>query len=148
MTTALISTNNNLKIHTGPPFNGVVIDTAENKRSVMSKQRYQYYERDFGRKVREWRPTKGLKGIGGKTKVIGEVTTQILLNQINLTIDVDFAVLDADAPFVLSNRYMIINRMNISLQGHYLYIGSRRQRLSLENYFFPNSSIQNHHRDS
>ena len=79
---------------------------------------------------------KGLKGIGGLGTVIGEVTIQISFVELGIIVDVDFEVMKDECPTLLSNKDMIINGLDISLQGCYLHVGPLKQRLKLENYFF------------
>lgn len=114
---ALVVMNHHLKNHIGRQFNGVVTDTASNKRSLMSNQKYHAYEREFGRNIIIQPQNKGLKGIGGKTRIIGEVTVQIHFNELCLTIDLNFSITEADAPSLLHNRDMMIYGLEISLQG-------------------------------
>lgn len=77
-----------------------------------------------------------LKGIGGSGTVIFEGKIQITFKELGTIIDVDFAVMKDDFPTFLSNRDMIPNGLDISLQGFYLHIGPLRQSLCLDNYFF------------
>lgn len=136
MDTALLSMNKQLVSRSGPPFNGITIDTAANRKSVMCKAQYEAYGRDFGRTIPMRKPSRGLKGLGGKSKVLGEAMIQIPFCALHLIIDVVFAIVEEDIPSLLSNKDMLDNGLDISLQGKYLYIGSRRQPLVLDNYFF------------
>ena len=135
-TSALITMNTHSTITKERSFNGVTIDTAANRKSVMSEGQYIAYQYEFGRKIPIRAPKRGVRGIGGRSKVIGEVTIQIPFVELHLIIDVDFAILKEDSPSLLSNKDMIENGLDISLQGSYLYIGNLRQPLVLENYFF------------
>lgn len=119
-----------------PRFDGVVIDTAANCRSIMSLEQYRAFQYEFGRKLPMWPATKDVKGIGGKSRAISEVTVQIPFLSLNLIIDVKFSILDDKTPSLLCNRDLIQNGLDISLQGAYLYIGERRQPLILDNFFF------------
>ena len=117
-------------------FNGITIDTAANRKSVMCEGQYLAYQLEFGRKIPIRPPKKGVRGIGGRSEVIGEATIQIPFLKLHLIIDVEFSILKEISPSLLSNRDMIENGLDISLQGGYLYIGSLRQPLILENYFY------------
>lgn len=63
-----------------PRFNGVTIDTAANRMSIMSRSQYHAYQMEFGRKVPMRLPKRDVKGIGGKSMSIGEVTIQLNLD--------------------------------------------------------------------
>lgn len=117
-------------------FNGVVIDTAANRRSIMSVAKYRAYEREFGIKVPLSPPCKNVKETGGRLRPIGEATIQIPFLLLNLVIDVDFSILKDDLPSLLSNRDLIDYGLDVSLQGAHLHIGDFKQPLVLENYFF------------
>lgn len=119
-----------------PTFNGVTVDTASNRPSVVSESQYLAYQIEFGRKVPMRPPRRDVKGIGGMTMAMGEVTTQIPFNQLGVVIDVDFTILKGDTPSLLSNKHMLDSGLDISLQGGFLYIGDRQKPLYLENYFF------------
>lgn len=136
MNLAMTVMRDQLKHKSGANFDGVRLDTAANRRSVISKIQYDAYQNEFGRKIIIRPPTKNnLRGIGGQQRVIGEATIQIPFNKLGLVIDVDFAIINSDIPTLLSNKDMIDNGLDLSLQGHYLHIGPLRQPLSLENYF-------------
>lgn len=80
-------------------------------------------------------PIKILKGIGGNSKVIGYITTQISFNELSMIIDVDIYILEEDVPSFLSNKDMAENGLDVRLQGKYLQFGPLREPLNLENYF-------------
>lgn len=123
-------------ISDGKNFNGVIIDTAANRRSIMSLNQYRAYQSEFGRKVPMRPARKDVKGIGGRSTVLGEVTIQIPFSKLNLIIDVEFSILPDDTPSLLSNKDIIENGLDISLQGGYLYIDDARQPLIFENFFY------------
>lgn len=102
----------------------------------MSLNQYHAYERKFGRRVQLRPARKDVKGIGGQSVALGEVTIQIPFSQLDLVVDIEFSILGGDTPSLLSNRDLIENGLDISLQGGYLYIGEARQPLILDNYFF------------
>lgn len=117
-------------------FDGIRLDTAANRRSVISKGQYYAYQSEFGRKVKIRLQTKvKLRGTGGHEKVIGEATIQIPFNKLGLVIDVDFGIIYCNIPTLLSNNYMINNCLDLSLQGQFLHIGQLQQHLTLEKYF-------------
>lgn len=88
----------------------------------MFEKQYHAYERKFGRNINIWPTVNGSRGIGGKNTVVGEIIIQIPFGNLNIIIDVDFLIIGCDAPSLLSNRKMIRNGLDISLQGRYLYI--------------------------
>lgn len=137
MASELVTMYKHLRGDTESNFNWIKIDTAANRRSVMSKAQYLAYASEFGRKV-PIRPAnkRVLKGIGGLGKVICEETIQIPFNKLNLIIDVDFAIMEETCPSLLRNRDMITNGLEISLQGGYIHVGNRQQPLQLENDFY------------
>lgn len=96
-----------------------------NTRSVINKKQYHAYQKDVGRKIKIIPPKKRLQGIGGKTKVIAEVTIQVPFKTLKLTIDVELDITDDDCPSLFSNRDIVENGLDISLQGHYLHIGGK-----------------------
>lgn len=101
----------------------------------MSLAQYQVYQSEFGRKI-PIRPTrKDVKGIGGKSKALGEVTIQVPFTNLNLILDIEFSILADDMPSLLCNRDLIENGLDISLQGAYLFVGDARETLLLDNYF-------------
>ena len=134
---ALLTMNQHIRHSGREEFKGVTIDTGANRKSVMCISQYKAYEQEFGRKI-PIKPSKkkGLKGIGGQGEVVGEVTIQIPFQKLGLIIDVDFAVLKGECPSLLSNKDMLQNNLDISLQGRYIHVGDRRQPLALENFFF------------
>lgn len=121
---------------TNPSFRVVTIDTAANRRSVMSRAQYSAYQHAFGRHVPMRPPKNNVKGIGGRSSSIGEATLQIPFDKLGIIIDVEFSILAKDTPSLLSNRDMIVNGLDISWQGGYLYLGERRQPFTFENYFY------------
>ena len=134
---ALVTMNRHIHHDDLEEFKGVTIDTGANRKSVMSISQYRAYEKEFGRKI-PIRPSteRSLKGIGGQGEVVCEVTVQIPFAKLGLIIDVAFAVLKGECPSLLSNKDMLLNNLDISLQGRYLHIGNLRQPLLLDNFFF------------
>ena len=53
-----------------------------------------------------------------------------------MIINVDVVIMKDECPSLFSNRDMIVNGLDISLQGGYLHVGELREPLVLENYFF------------
>lgn len=94
-----------LKGGEAPELKGITIDTWEIWKSVIFESQYKAYELEFGRKI-PVRPSKkkGLKDIGGSGTVIGEVTIQIPVNKLGITIDVEFALMEDELPSILSNH--------------------------------------------
>lgn len=122
-----------------PRFNGVTIDTAANRRFVMGRSQYLAYQKEFRRKVAMWPPRKDVTGKDGKMVAIDEGTIQIPFPGIGITIDVDLKILEADTPSLLSNKDMIENGLDISMQGDYLHVSGLRQQLRLDNFIFIHS---------
>lgn len=46
-------------------FKGIIIETAANRRSIMSESQYHAYQEEFGRRVPMRPPKRDVKGIGG-----------------------------------------------------------------------------------
>lgn len=136
MNIALNVMNRRLKDPDGEKFNGITIDTAANRKSVMFQSQYQANEQEFGRNINIRQPRRGLKGLGGRSKVIGEVTIKIPFINLELVMYIGFAIIEKDALSLLSNTDLIDNGLDISLQGGYLHIGTRKKQLTLENNLF------------
>lgn len=97
-------------------FDGIRLETAAKRRSVISNAQYDEYQHEFGRKVRIRSPTrKKLRGIGGIKKVMGDATIQIPLKTFGLIIEVYIAILDFNIRTLLSNKDMIDNGLNLSI---------------------------------
>lgn len=117
-------------------FKGVVIETAANRRSIMSLAQYRAHEREFGRKFPLTPPDKDARGIGGRSKSLGEVFIQVPSVDLNLIIGVKFSILQDDLPSLLSNKDLLDNGLDTSLQEAFLFINDRQKSLILYNYFF------------
>lgn len=74
---------------------------------------------------------KKLKEIGGLGEVIEVDTIQIPFEKLEIIIDVDFAIMKNECPSLLPNRDMLINNLDISLQGSFLLIIDLRYPLVL-----------------
>lgn len=118
------------------PFNRVIIDTAANRRSIISLAQFHTYQHEFGRKIPISPARKYVKGISGKSRALDEVTIQVSFTNLNLILDIEFSILGDDMPSLLCNKDLIENGLDISLQGGYLYIGNAQEPLTLNNYFF------------
>ena len=137
LTAALTKLNDNMHNHSDTKFKGIIIDTAANRRSVICEQQLKAYEVEFGVRLPIRQSLKRVvKGIAGKGEVVGEVLIPIPFNKLGIIIDVDFIVLGCNCPSLLSNKDMLTNGLDISIQGKFLYMGDRRQPLTLKNYFF------------
>lgn len=64
------------------------------------------------------------------------MTIQVPFIHLNLVIEVYLSILNDDMPSLLSNRDLLENCLDISLQDGYLHMGDRKQPLTLDNYFF------------
>lgn len=74
-----------------------------------------------------------------EAQVLGETTIQISFNGLGLiidVIDVEVSILKNDCASLLRNRDMIINGLDIILEGGYLHIGSLKEPLKLVNFFY------------
>lgn len=49
--------------------------------------------------------------------------------------DITFSILEENSPSLLSNKDMLENGLDISLQGSFLYVGDRLQPLTMKNFF-------------
>lgn len=108
MSSALLTINRQLERGFGSRFDGVRLDTATNRSSVMRKAQYLAYERDFGIPIPLRPPAnKSLKGIGVHGQVLSEVTIQIPFRSLGMKIDVDFSILYEEVPSLLSYKDMI-----------------------------------------
>lgn len=81
-------------------------------------------------------PRRDVKVIGGKSKVIGEVTIQVSFTSHNIILYINFSILKMETTSLLCNRFMIEKGLDISLQGGYLYVDDRQQPLILDTYFY------------
>lgn len=129
----------NAELHTGeqPIFKGLHLDTCANRSSVMSIAQYKAYCEEFrvpSRIDKSKRST--LLGIGGSSSTIGTATIPVPFKNLQLTIDVDFKIVRDNVPTLLSNKDMIVNGLDISLQDKVVKLGNKTQPLILENYFF------------
>lgn len=116
-----------IKTRPGLRFYGIRIYTAANRRSVMGIPQYRAYNRKFGvRGPIRPSPAKGLRGIGGSGIILGQARTQIPFNDLEIIIDVYFAVLKEVSTSLLSIRDRIENGVDISLQEKVLTRGSNK----------------------
>lgn len=120
-----------------PVFKGLHLDTFANRSSVMSIAQYKAYCEEFRvpSGIDKWKQCT-LLGIGGSSSTIGTATIPVPFKDLQLTIDVDFKIVCDTVPTLLSNRYMIVNGLDISLQDKVVKLGNKTQPLILENYFF------------
>lgn len=102
----------------------------------MSEEQYEAYQEEFGRRVPMKASKRDVRGIGGRSLSIGEVTLQIPFSGLGIVLDIEFSILRESTPSLLCNKDLLENNLDISLQGGYLYIGERKQNLILDNYFF------------
>lgn len=71
-----------------------------------------------------------MKGIGRAGTVLVDARIQAPFIGLGLIIDVNFSILEEDAPSLLYNKYILYNGLDISLQGRYSHIGSKRHPLA------------------
>lgn len=116
-------------------FDGVKIDTAANRKSIMGTHQYDEYCKTFGLRPAIRTQTRGVIGIGGRKSSIGTVTIQIPFPNLGLIIDVCFLLMTGNVPTLLCMKDMIDNNLDISLQHRTITHEGRKQQLRLENYF-------------
>lgn len=122
--------------HDRPRFKGITMDTAANRRSVMSEEQYSAYQEEFGRRVPMRAPKRDVQGIGGKSLAVDEVTLQIPFTGLGIVLDIELSILREGTLSILCNKDLLDNNLDISLQGGYLYIGDRKKHFMLDNCFF------------
>lgn len=116
-------------------FDGIGIDTAAKRKSVMGIRKHEAYKREFGLTIPVIRAkAQLLKRIGGSGRGSREARIQIPFSALYMGIDVTFFILEEDSSYLLSNGDRI--ELKISSQGRYLHVGTKRQALTLEKYFF------------
>lgn len=76
-----------------------------------------------------------MKGIGGTQRALVSAVIQIPFRDLAIIIDVHFLRLESIIPTLLSMKYMVTNGLDISIQGCYMSLEGRRQKLSMQNYF-------------
>lgn len=91
-------------VYDNKQFNGIVIYTAANRRSILSLNHYRSYQYEFGRKVSMHPVYKDFKGIGGNPIVLGIVTIRILFSELNLIIVISFSIIPDNTPSILCNK--------------------------------------------
>lgn len=123
MQAAISAMNSQLHKEPALTFDGIRIDTAANRMSVMVLGQYDSYKCKFELAV-PINESKAnlLNGIGESGTVTGEARIQIPFSALDLVIDVTFSILKEDAPSLLINRDMIDNGLEISLEGRYIYV--------------------------
>lgn len=117
-------------------FEEIIVDTGDNRRSVICKAQLQAYQREFQKRVRiEPRMRKNMRGIGGTGEITGGVTIPVPFNRLGIVLNILFVVLERYCPTLLRNKDMLDNGLGISIQDQYILMGEKRQPLLLENYF-------------
>lgn len=103
----------------------------------MNETQLSTYEHEFGLKTPIRPPQRnGIRGVGDITKMIGEARIKIPFADLGVVIDVDFAIKeDEKVPYLLYNKYILDNGLDVYLPNRCLCIGPSHQPLSMENYF-------------
>lgn len=83
------------------------------------------------------KPNEGIiiRVIGGKRNSIGWENIQIPFHKLGILIDVNFLLIDAKLPTLLSLYYVWKNGLDISLQKCVITLGEREKELKMENFF-------------
>lgn len=81
------------------------------------------------------RDQQGIRGVGGSAKVIGSAIIPIPFRDLNLIIEVKFQIVNERVLSLLSNRDMIENGLDISLQRKTISYGKNEQCLDLKTIF-------------
>lgn len=116
-------------------FDGIRIDTAANRKSIMSMNQYNAYCKTFGLRPAIKPRTKGITGIGGRKAGRGTVMIQIPFPNLSIIINIDFLLIDSNVPTLLCMKDMIDNNLDISIQDRNIRYKNKVQKLVLENYF-------------
>lgn len=117
-------------------FNGIFLDTCANRSSVMSYKQYKAYCKEFNVPFNiERGEQRGIRGVGGSAKIIGSANIPVPFRDLKLVIDVQFRIVNEKVPSLLSNKDMIDNGLDISLQRKTISHGKQEQSLDFENYF-------------
>lgn len=117
-------------------FDGLRIDTGANRFSVMSSDKYDAYCKEFFVTPRIVRKEgREVNGIGGKSVAIGATIIEVPFRDLGIVIDVRFLIISSDVPTLLSMRDMVDNKLDTSVQERTISLGSKKQSLSMENYF-------------
>lgn len=80
-------------------------------------------------------PNRTIRGVGGRRKASGLAMIQIPFINLGAVMDVDFLIIVEYIPSLLSLRDMYKNGMDLSIQGRYISLCTRRQQLHFENFF-------------
>lgn len=136
METALAAAKTFFPTRQAAEFQGITVDTGANRRSIICKTQLLAYQRDFKQNVQiEPSMRNKMRGIGGTGTILGEATLPVPFSELGLVLHIAFVVLERDCPTLLSNKDMLDNGLDISIQDRYISMGERRQPLILENYF-------------
>lgn len=98
-------------------FRGIRLDTCSNRTSVMGVQQYRAYCMEL-QIMKNTKPVHSgsINGIGGGLKTVRIVLVKIPFMDLKLVISVEFPLLKADIPSLLSMKDMKNNGLDISLQ--------------------------------
>jgi hypothetical protein len=89
-------------------FEGLILDSAANRRSTMCYGQYKTYCKMFGVRM-NLKPSSGqnIKGIGGRRSTMGTAVVPVPFPNLKLILDVEFAIIPGDdTPSLLSLRDM------------------------------------------
>lgn len=117
-------------------FNGIIMDTAANRSSIMSLSQYKAYCEEFRISMRINRMEKRtICGVNSKSSPVGTATISIPFKTLDLWIDVQFRIMPFDCPSLLSMKDMIDNGLDLSIQNKWISYKHKLQDLIFENYF-------------
>lgn len=116
-------------------FEGLRLDTCANGSSMMSVSQYVPYRNTFGLPMEiDKKTSRSIVGIGGYQNAFGTPTIQIPFTGLKLVIDVEFMIIPATMPMLLSMWNVVNKGLGISIQGQFLSHGRMKQRLKILNY--------------
>lgn len=130
---------NQVSVFTATPcktFNGVIIDTGANRKSVMCTEQHKAYCNLFQIPLDIDSTEKGgVLGIGGRAKSIGITTLSVPFRELGLVVNVSFRLMETDCPSLLCLNDMLVNGLDISIQEKTMKYQGKTMKLAFENGF-------------
>ena len=114
-------------------FNGVMIDSGCNRKSLMTLQQYHAYCREYGVPANFTKRNRTVNGIGGGVQTVGVTTISIPFPVFGMTCEVDFNITLESHPTLLSLNDLKRTGIDISVQRNLLLYGKKEHKLILEN---------------
>lgn len=120
----------------GSSIDGVLLDMGANRTSIMCEEQYMAYITEFGLiNVMPSAPNRTVRGIGERRKARGIAKIQIPFVDLRAVMDVDVSIFAKNFLSLLSLRDMYKNGMDLSIQGRYVSLETKKQLLHFENFF-------------